>query len=123
MIRLVIGLLVALVVFTVYTVIDCALSDRRAVRAIPKWGWLLVVLLLPLIGAALWFWIGRPRKSRDGGRRYTAPDDDPDFLGTLRRDQDPQKEREQAERIAQLERDLADLDEPGEADGPGRRDA
>ncbi|SMH45339.1 Phospholipase_D-nuclease N-terminal [Rathayibacter oskolensis] len=123
MIRLVIGLLVALAVFTVYTVIDVALSNRRGVRAIPKWSWLLVVLLLPLIGAGLWFWIGRPRKQRAENRRFTAPDDDPDFLGTLRRERDPEKEREQAERIAQLERDLADLDEPGEADGSGRRDA
>jgi cytochrome c-type biogenesis protein CcmH/NrfG len=123
MIRLAIGLLVALAVFTVYAVIDVALSNRHAVRAIPKWSWILVVLLLPLVGAGLWFWIGRPRKQRVESRRFTAPDDDPDFLGTLRRQRDPEQEREQAERIAQLERDLADLDEPGEADGTGRRDA
>ncbi|AND17471.1 hypothetical protein C5C18_05275 [Rathayibacter tritici] len=123
MIRLVIGLLVALAVFTVYTVIDVALSNRHAVRAIPKWSWLLVVLILPVVGAGLWFWIGRPRKQRAAGRRYTAPDDDPDFLGTLRTERDPEEERLQAERIAQLERDLADMDEQGEADGPGRRDA
>jgi len=123
MIRLVIGLLVALAVFTVYTVIDVALSNRHSVRAIPKWSWVLVVLLLPIIGAGLWFWIGRPRKQRSESRRFTAPDDDPDFLGTLRREPDPEKEREQAERIAQLERDLADLDDSGESDGTGRRDA
>jgi hypothetical protein len=123
MIRLVIGLLVALAVFTVYTVIDCAMSSRHAVRAIPKWAWLLVVVLLPVIGSGLWFWIGRPRKERANGRRYTAPDDDPDFLGTLRTERDPEEERLQAERIAQLERDLAEMDEQGEADGPGRRDA
>ncbi|NRG41467.1 hypothetical protein GTU73_16020 [Rathayibacter sp. VKM Ac-2804] len=123
MIRLFIGLLVALAVFTVYTVIDVALSNRHAVRAIPKWSWVLVVLLLPIIGAGLWFWIGRPRKQRSDDRRFTAPDDDPDFLGTLRRERDPEKEREQAERIAQLERDLADLDDSGESDGTGRRDA
>lgn len=123
MIRLVIGLLVALAVFTVYTVIDCAMSKRHAVRAIPKWSWLLVVILLPVIGAGLWFWIGRPRRERTGGRRYTAPDDDPDFLGTIRTARDPEQDRLQAERIAQLERDLAEMDEKGEADGPGRRDA
>ncbi|PPF24144.1 PLDc N-terminal domain-containing protein [Rathayibacter rathayi] len=122
MIRLVIGLLVALAVFTVYTVIDAATSNRHAVRAIPKWSWLLVVLILPVVGAGLWFWIGRPRKQRVDGR-YTAPDDDPDFLGTLRTERDPEEERLQAERIAQFERDLADMDEQGEADGPGRRDA
>jgi hypothetical protein len=122
-IRLVIGLLVALAVFTVYTVIDVAMSNRHAVRAIPKWSWILVVLFLPVIGAGLWFWIGRPRKQRANGRRFTAPDDDPDFLGTIRQERDPEKEREQAERIAQLERDLADLDDPDKSDGPGRRDA
>ncbi|AJM78159.1 PLD nuclease N-terminal domain-containing protein [Rathayibacter toxicus] len=122
MIRLVIGLLVALVVITVFAVIDSAMSNRYAVRALPRWAWFLVIILLPVVGVVLWFWIGRPRSTR-GGRRVTAPDDDPDFLGTLQRQRDPQQEREQAERIAQLERELADLDEPGETDGPGRRDA
>ncbi|NQX13151.1 PLDc N-terminal domain-containing protein [Microbacteriaceae bacterium VKM Ac-2855] len=117
MIRLFIGLLVALAVFTVYTVVDCAMSNRLGIRGIPKWAWLLVIVLLPLIGGVLWFIIGRPRNSRGDVRRSVAPDDDLDFLGKIGRD------REQEERIARLERELAELDDQGEADGSGRRDA
>ncbi|NQX26256.1 PLDc N-terminal domain-containing protein [Microbacteriaceae bacterium VKM Ac-2854] len=117
MIRLFIGLLVAVAVFTVYTVVDCAMSNRLGIRGVPKWAWLLMIILLPLIGAGLWFAIGRPRKNRETVRRSTAPDDDLEFLGKIGRD------REQEERIARLERELAELDDPGEADGSGRRDA
>lgn len=37
----------------IYALIECAQSDKYAVRAIPKWGWLLVILLLPVVGAVL----------------------------------------------------------------------
>lgn len=117
MIRLFIGLLVALAVFTVYTVVDCAMSNRAGIRGVPKWAWLLVIILLPLIGGLLWFVVGRPRRGHTEVRRSTAPDDDPEFLGKIGRD------REQEERIARLERELAELDDPGDADGSGRRDA
>jgi hypothetical protein len=115
--RLIIGLVVVVVVVTVYTVIDCAMSAGSRVRGIPKWAWLLVTLLLPVIGAILWYAVGRPRRGAPPARRVTAPDDDPDFLGGIRLDRDEQ------ETIARLERDFAEHDEPGDAEGTGRRDA
>ena len=122
MVRLWIGLAVAAVVFIVYSVVDCATMPRDRVRGISKPSWIIAILLLPVIGGLLWWIIGRVRAPK-AAPRGSAPDDDPDFLGTLRTERDPEEERLQAERIAQLERDLADMDEQGEADGPGRRDA
>ena len=61
----------------IYALIECAQSDKYAVRAIPKWGWLLVILLLPVVGAVLWLFFGRPRKD-DAARepqRGRGPDD------------------------------------------------
>ena len=55
----------------IYALIECAQSDKYAVRAIPKWGWLLVILLLPVVGAVLWLFFGRPRTddaARDAAR-------------------------------------------------------
>ncbi|GAB2763688.1 PLD nuclease N-terminal domain-containing protein [Sinomonas atrocyanea] len=72
-----------------YGMVDCALSDRRAVRGgISKTLWFLISVL-PAVGTILWFAFGRPRgttppRGRDGkGRRPMAPDDDPDFLRGL----------------------------------------
>lgn len=115
----------AVVVFAVYAFVDAALSPKSQVRGIPKWAWLIVVLVLPVLGGALWFLIGRPRRARrpaagrtpsGASRRIVAPDDDLSFLNTIGRDLD------QEERIRKLEQELSDLDEGGDADA-GRRDA
>ncbi|NUU07171.1 PLDc N-terminal domain-containing protein [Leifsonia sp. C5G2] len=52
---------VLLLALYVYTIVDAALRDRARVRLLPKPAWLLVVILLPLIGSALWFALGRGR--------------------------------------------------------------
>lgn len=104
--------------FYIYCIVDCALFDRSRVRALPKAVWVLVVILFPFIGGILWFAFGRSRRSsRRPIRRTTAPDDDPDFLKKLGRD------RNQEERIKKLEQELAELDDKGDTDPPGRRDA
>lgn len=142
MFRLLFGLGVVVVILTIYTVVDCALFDRSRIRGLPRWAWILVIVFLPVIGPALWLLIGRGRRNQPVGRttRTMAPDDDVDFLRGLN------KNKEQEERIRQMEQELADLDdsdastddtigrpggagvdpkktEPGEGDQPGRRDA
>ncbi len=88
--------LVALVVFaTIYAFVDCAQTDRRLVRIMPKPAWLIAVLV-PVIGPIVWLVAGRtdarggrppqipgrgPRPSGPTGPR--GPDDDPDFLRKL----------------------------------------
>jgi hypothetical protein len=96
---------IAAVCLTVYAVIDCAMTDHRRARGIPKLLWVLVILVLPIIGAILWFILGKDRSTGTGRLRQRAPDDDPAFLRSLGSDQD------QDERIRKLEQELADLDD------------
>lgn len=116
--RLLIGLGLAVVILTVYTLVDCALFDRNRIRGLPRWVWIFVLILVPVIGPLLWLFVGRGRQGKAGGRvpRSMAPDDDPEFLLRLKR------EGEQQERIRQMEQELADLDKPdprtGGAPGP-----
>ncbi|BDZ54395.1 PLD nuclease N-terminal domain-containing protein [Agromyces marinus] len=107
---------VAAVVFTIYAAVDCALFDRTRIRGLARGWWIVVILFVPVIGAALWFIVGRGRAPRVGqvGRHSNAPDDDPDFLRRLRAD------AEHEERIRRLEQELEQLDQEqgGDADGP-----
>lgn len=92
--------------FWVYAVVDCSLTDVRRVRGIPKPAWVIVVIVLNIIGGALWFIVGKDRtEGRGGVRADRAPDDDPTFLRGLSTD------AEQEERIRRLEREIADLDD------------
>ncbi|WP_308466175.1 PLD nuclease N-terminal domain-containing protein [Rathayibacter soli] len=129
MVRLAVPLAVAVALVYIYTIVDCALFDRARTRGLPKWAWIFVVILFPLIGSALWFLIGRGRRNAATNMRSVAPDDDPEFLRGLGKAsvKNPKRSREQEERIRQMEKDLAELDETnkknGESDQPGRRDA
>jgi hypothetical protein len=91
--------------FDVFAIVDVVLTDVRRVRAIPKIVWVILIVLLPVIGAILWFAVGKERHEGGAERRTIAPDDDPSFLKNLRRDE------EQDERIRRLEQELADLDD------------
>lgn len=79
--------------FTVYCVVDVVRSESSDVRGLPKTLWVLLVLLFPLAGGAAWFIAGRPTNRTlrpQPGRarptpRATGPDDDPDFLRSIRR--------------------------------------
>jgi hypothetical protein len=117
--RLLIGLAVVIVFFTVFVIVDTSLTPRTRMRGLPKPAWIAVVVLVPLIGGILWLTVGKDRTdlARASGRRL-GPDDDPDFLSGLGRD------RSEAERIRRLEQELADLDSDGEGpDGPAAPDA
>ncbi|MFF2389091.1 PLD nuclease N-terminal domain-containing protein [Agromyces sp. NPDC058104] len=117
MARLLFGLGVAVVIFTVYAVVDCALLDRLRIRGLKRGWWIVVILFVPVIGGLLWFFVGRGGSlNRPAGRNRTvAPDDDTEFLRRLGDD------AVQADRIRRLEEELAELD--GETDasagGPG----
>jgi hypothetical protein len=130
----ILGLMV--VVLTVYTLVECAMFDRNRIRGLPRVVWIFVILFVPVIGPLLWLIVGRGRRRALGGMvtRSSAPDDDPDFLKRL------DLEKTQQQRIRQLEKELADLDDPdprggpptgappkkadpGEGELPGRRDA
>jgi len=101
---------VIVVALDIFSIIDIITIDERRVRGLPKFLWVAVVVLLPLIGVILWFTIGRGRGDNGGGGRggqgrVIAPDDDPNFLRNLRRDE------EADERIRRLEQELSELDD------------
>jgi hypothetical protein len=104
MVRLYLIVGIAAVVFIIYAAIDCLMTDGHRARGIPKPLWVLVILFIPIIGAVLWFVLGKDRRTRRPALRV-APDDDPAFLRGLGRD------KEQEERIRRLEQELAELDD------------
>lgn len=78
------------IIFTIYTLVDCAGTDQSQVRNLPKWGWLLIILLVAPFMAlgSIAYWIaGRPVRAKGfnlgGPRRILPPDDNPDFLNKL----------------------------------------
>ncbi len=91
-------------VLLVFCLVDCVLADESRVRRLPKWGWVALIVLVPLIGCIAWLVAGRPpgpllgrgtRAPRPTGGpqwerppylRPAAPDDDPEFLAKLKRD-------------------------------------
>jgi len=88
--------------FWVFTIVDCAVQPPDRHRGVSKPVWILIVALLPVLGGLLWLAVGRTRRSVIVARR--APDDDPEFLGSLGAITD------QDERIRRLEEELAQLD-------------
>lgn len=84
-------LMIALpIIFTIYTLVDCAGTDVARIRNFPKWGWLLIILLVAPFMAlgSIAYWIaGRPVRAKGfnfgGSRRMLPPDDNPDFLNKL----------------------------------------
>lgn len=76
-------------VIVLYALIDAILTPREEARLLPKWLWLVLVVIVPLAGALAWLLAGRPRsESVSGGivsRRPgpAAPDDDAAFLRTI----------------------------------------
>ncbi len=79
------GVLVA-IAFYIYSIIDVLRSPKTQSRTLPKYVWLVIVIVLPILGGAIWLLLGRVwpaggftgRKSGPG-----APDDDPKFLRKL----------------------------------------
>ncbi|MFI2565685.1 PLD nuclease N-terminal domain-containing protein [Paenarthrobacter sp. NPDC018779] len=114
----VVGVVVVLVVF-VYALIDVIRTDSRSTRGISKPAWIVVMIVLPVLGAILWFIFGRPygRPSAKPVRSYpTAPDDDPEFLRNLENRRRNQAEEERLKKLkAELEakeRKLKDSQSP-----------
>ena len=82
-----------LIAFWIWALVDCISSDPAMVRNLPKFGWLVIVILLFDIGAVLWLLLGRPaqqalaahrvrrastatsrRRTRARGRHPAAPE-------------------------------------------------
>ena len=107
-------LAVAVLAIFVYGLVDVIRTDGRLTRGISKPAWIIVMIVLPVLGAILWLLIGRPRGNPPVRQNYshpTAPDDDPDFLRNLEL-----RRRNQAE-AARLKKLKDELEAKGKADG------
>lgn len=106
MVRLLVFLPFIAIGLAVWAIVDIVLIDENRVRAMPKPAWILVALL-PILGPLLWLLVGRARiqRARPARTGPIAPDDDPAFLRQLNKD------KEQEERIRDLEERLAELDD------------
>ena len=80
-------LVVLTIAIQLYGLIDCAQREDNEVRSLPRWGWILIIILgTPAIGAIAYLIAGRPKRPGGGSKkpkRTIAPDDDPDFLRGL----------------------------------------
>ncbi|GAA4670290.1 PLD nuclease N-terminal domain-containing protein [Gordonia humi] len=90
--------LIVLVIW-VAALVDVVVADDWRVRHLPKVGWLIIVVLIPLAGSLVWFLVGRPEGARATPVQRTTgfpeyerprpaqpsnPDDDEEFLRRIR---------------------------------------
>jgi hypothetical protein len=54
--------------FFIFCVVDVAVSPDHEIRNLPKWGWLLLVILIPLFGGIAWLVAGRPLRQRQASQ-------------------------------------------------------
>jgi len=101
-------LAVIAVALTIFTVVDVILTDRSRARGVPKAAWVFIAIL-PIVGAVLWFSVGRA-PAGTAAPAFVAPDDDVAFLRDL------SAKEEQDERIRRLEQELAELGDDPPAD-------
>jgi len=85
--------ILVIVGLAIYSFFDALQTTDDRIRRFPRTAWL-VLVLVPVLGAALWFMLGRPVRSRNGygpprvitlrsPTRPSAPDDDSAFLKRL----------------------------------------
>ena len=62
----------------IFALVSIITADSGRVRFLPKFGWVVLVVLIPLVGSLLWYGLGKERADRqdtpsfDNPRRYTA---------------------------------------------------
>ncbi|MGW8889428.1 PLD nuclease N-terminal domain-containing protein [Streptomyces sp. NPDC055749] len=80
---------------TIYAFIDCLNTPEDEAKHLPKLAWVFIILLFWIVGPIVWFAAGKMRVAPEGGRtpsewhrnhrqKWVAPDDNPDFLKSLK---------------------------------------
>jgi hypothetical protein len=108
------------IALTIFALADCVQSEDEEVRGIPRWAWIILIVLIPWVGPLTWLFVGKDRKWKErasewstaadpaGGTRRqapgtsphgyagtSAPDDDLEFLRRL--DADIRREKRERE--------------------------
>lgn len=75
------------VALVVYCIADALQRPDASPYGLPKWAWVLIILLFPYIGAGVWLvlkFINGTSGQAKQDQRGMGPDDDPDYLMWLR---------------------------------------
>ncbi|MFW7414661.1 PLDc N-terminal domain-containing protein [Demequina sp. SO4-18] len=70
----------------VYCVAEVAQHPDKKPHGLRKFVWILIIVLMPIVGAAAWLYLKWATGSGGGTQRREprAPDDDPEYLSWLR---------------------------------------
>jgi hypothetical protein len=85
---------------TIYAFIDCLNTPEEEVKHLPKVVWVLIILIFTIVGPVVWLVAGKQRhavpgsRSSAGSRGWVAPDDNPDFLRSLKDEKQNEKHNE-----------------------------
>src|SRR5699024_9130822 len=82
------------IALTVFALADCVQTEDEKIKGLPKWAWIVLIVLIPWVGPITWLFVGRERSIGGGTQRrrgLRAPDEEPDFLRRL--DEDIRRER------------------------------
>lgn len=102
----------------IYAFIDCLNTPESQVRGLPKVAWVLIILLFGevLVGPVAWLVAGKQRRPgaaggampwrRDRGTTWVAPDDNPEFLRSLKDERTRKDSRQDGTPIEDPEADL-----------------
>ena len=105
---------VALLVLWVFCILDVISTEEVLCRNLPKYVWLLIVIILPDVGSIAWLLLGRPvgagfRLGSQIGvyrpqKRAIGPEDSPNFLASMERKRLESWEQELKRREEELRR-------------------
>lgn len=119
---LIIGGAALIVGLTLYTLLDAVRTPAHEARTLPKWLWVLVTLLFPVVGPLMWLILGRPKAQPAAGgprpgfgqRRGTpapsvsSPDDDEEYLRWLKAKAERERRSREAESNNKQDPELKD---------------
>jgi hypothetical protein len=106
----------------IYAFVDCLNTPEEEVRGLPKVVWVIIILLFGevLVGPIAWLVAGKVGRGptrgvmpsewhRDQRPQYVAPDDNPEFLNSLKAESAPSKDVKDVKDEALLKDWEADL--------------
>lgn len=77
-------LFIGYIALSAYSIADALQHPDENPHGLPRWAWVLMILLFPYIGAGAWMYLKFSRGSGPQRRREPiAPDDDPEYLQWL----------------------------------------
>lgn len=131
---LIIGGAALIVGLTLYTLLDAVRTPAHEARTLPKWLWVLVTLLFPVVGPIMWLILGRPKAQPTAGtpragfgqRRSTpapsvsSPDDDEEYLRWLKAKAERERRSREAESNNKQDPELKDPEDGTPNQGNGQ---